>query len=69
MDGKKLFEFVSKRDDALARRIIFVSGDTVSPDTQAFFQSTGTRWLSKPFTKAQVLEKVNEMPEEQPALT
>ena len=68
MDGKKLFQFVSTGDNALAHRIIFVTGDTVSPDTQAFFQSTGNRWLSKPFTKAQVLELVKDVLEEEEAL-
>ena len=66
MDGRTLFETVKKRDPALAHRIIFVTGDTVSPDTQAFFQDTGNRWLSKPFSITQVTETVNEVLEEEP---
>jgi PAS domain S-box-containing protein len=58
LDGRQFFEIVNKQDSVLARRIIFATGDTVSPETQAFFTSTGNRWLSKPFTKAQVLEVV-----------
>jgi two-component system NtrC family sensor kinase len=61
MDGRKFFEIVRKQDAALADRIVFVTGDTVSPDTQEFFEATGNRWLSKPFSIAQVTATVNEV--------
>ncbi|MGD1019627.1 MAG: ATP-binding protein [Verrucomicrobiia bacterium] len=65
MDGRKFFETVKKRNPALAHRIVFVTGDTVSPDTQAFFEETGNRWLSKPFNIAQVVDTVNEVLEKE----
>jgi CheY-like chemotaxis protein len=61
MDGRKFFEIVRKQDAALAHRIVFVTGDTVSPDTQEFFEDTGNRWLSKPFSIAQVTATVKEV--------
>ncbi len=61
MDGRKLFETVKKQDPALAHRIVFITGDTVSADTQAFFEDTGNRWLSKPFRIAQITDTVNEV--------
>jgi two-component system NtrC family sensor kinase len=61
MDGRKFFETVKRQNPALAHRIVFVSGDTVSADTQAFFENTGTRWLSKPFSIAQVTDMANEV--------
>ena len=61
MDGRKFFETVKKQNPALAHRIVFVTGDTVSPDTQAFFKDTGNRWVSKPFNIAQVTDTANEV--------
>ncbi len=40
---------VRQRDPALARRIIFITGDTVSPDTRAFLQRVSNPVLAKPF--------------------
>jgi two-component system NtrC family sensor kinase len=49
MDGATFFREVSRRDPALAKRIIFITGDTVSPDTRAFLQEVSNPVLSKPF--------------------
>ena len=65
MDGRKFFETVKKQNPALAHRIVFVTGDTVSPDTQEFFEETGNRWLSKPFNNAQVVATVKEVLEKE----
>lgn len=65
MDGRKFFETVKKQNPALAHRIVFVTGDTVSADTQAFFEETGARCLSKPFSIAQVVDTVNEVLEKE----
>ena len=65
MDGRKLFETVKKQNPALAHRIVFVTGDTVSADTQAFFKDTGNHWLSKPFNVAQVTDIANDVLEKE----
>ena len=65
MDGRKLFETVKKQNPALAHRIVFVTGDTVSADTQAFFKDTGNHWLSKPFNIAQVTDIANDVLEKE----
>ncbi|MGD0060174.1 MAG: ATP-binding protein [Verrucomicrobiia bacterium] len=65
MDGRKFFETVKKYDPMLAHRMVFVTGDTVSLDTRAFFEETGNRWLSKPFNIAQVMDTVNEVLEKE----
>jgi two-component system NtrC family sensor kinase len=49
MDGADLYRSVRSRDPAQARRIIFITGDTVSPDTRAFLQRVSNPVLSKPF--------------------
>jgi two-component system NtrC family sensor kinase len=49
MDGASFYRQVRQNDPALARRIIFITGDTVSPDTRAFLQRVSNPVLSKPF--------------------
>jgi len=66
MDGVHLFETLKEKDEELAHRIIFVTGDTVSPDTRAFLESTGNRWLSKPFNVQQIIDTINEVLDDQP---
>jgi two-component system NtrC family sensor kinase len=49
MDGATFYRQVRQRDPQQARRIIFITGDTVSPDTRAFLQRVSNPVLSKPF--------------------
>jgi two-component system NtrC family sensor kinase len=49
MDGADVYRAVRQRDPAQARRFIFITGDTVSPDTRAFLQRVSNPVLSKPF--------------------
>ena len=60
MDGITFYQHVAERDPALARRIIFISGDTVSRETRAFVESAGAPFLAKPFTVRKVRELVAE---------
>lgn len=55
-DGEMLYKRVRESDPDLARRIIFVTGDTVSVKSRTFLEWTGNRWFSKPFNIAE-LEK------------
>jgi PAS domain S-box-containing protein len=61
MDGVKFFETLKNQNEALARRIIFATGDTVSPDTRAFLKDTGNPWLSKPFNIQQIIDAVDDV--------
>jgi two-component system NtrC family sensor kinase len=47
--GEKLYNSVKETYPELAKHIIFVSGDTVNPETQSFLQSTGNPYIGKPF--------------------
>jgi two-component system NtrC family sensor kinase len=49
MDGAEFYRRVRQRDPQQARRIIFITGDTVSPDTRAFLQRVSNPVLAKPF--------------------
>ncbi len=61
MDGPALYETVRNQDARLADRIIFVTGDTVSPKSRGFLERTGNRWLSKPFNIRDVEDTVHDV--------
>lgn len=61
MGGQKLYESVSQIKPHLLKRMIFSTGDTVNPVTQAFFKETGNPYLSKPFRLEDVDQLVNEV--------
>ncbi|MBM3262279.1 MAG: response regulator [candidate division Zixibacteria bacterium] len=48
-DGKQLYREIIARRPELEKRIIFITGDTVSQDTLDFVRQTGNPCLTKPF--------------------
>ena len=69
MDGAGLWREVSARHPSLARRMLFVTGDTLSPDATEFFKRSGCDGLDKPFAKADLLAKVAALLQRRPAST
>jgi two-component system NtrC family sensor kinase len=55
MDGAGLWRDVSARHPLLARCMLFVTGDTLSPDAREFLRSSRCASLDKPFSKADLL--------------
>ena len=55
LDGQGFYERLLKIKPGMARRFIFTTGDLANPKTQAFFQSSGCPYLSKPFRLEMVL--------------
>jgi CheY-like chemotaxis protein len=49
MDGAALWREVQGRAAALARRMLFVTGDTLSPSARSFLDQAGCGSLDKPF--------------------
>jgi PAS domain S-box-containing protein len=54
MDGEALYRALREQHPHLAGKIVFLTGDTVSAGSRAFLESTGNRWLSKPFNIVEV---------------
>ena len=50
VDGTAIWEWLLARDPSTAARVVFITGDTMNPDTQTFLQGTGRPVLAKPFT-------------------
>ena len=58
MDGRDLYQRLLELDRALARRTIFITGDTVSPETRSFLQQVRNPCLAKPFRVREVRETI-----------
>ncbi len=54
MDGPTLLEAIRQMNPELARRFIFISGDSVNPKTQTYLSKLGTPYLVKPFDPSEL---------------
>ena len=50
VDGRELYGLITKLSPELAKKVVFITGDTASADTRRFLESTASPVLSKPFT-------------------
>jgi len=64
VDGAALWREVRRLRPALARRMLFVTGDTLSPSARQFLDSTRCPSLNKPFSKAELLGQLHALLEE-----
>jgi two-component system NtrC family sensor kinase len=58
MGGHDLYRRLEEQGNPLARRVIFITGDTVAPETRKFLQGVHNAVLSKPFRLRDVRESV-----------
>ena len=58
LDGAGLWREVKRTQPALARRMLFVTGDTLSPTARQFLDEARCDRLNKPFAKAELLARV-----------
>jgi CheY-like chemotaxis protein len=50
MNGMDFYRFLNDKDPDLARRVIFTTGDVMSPDVKGFLSDNHNPFLAKPFT-------------------
>jgi CheY-like chemotaxis protein len=60
VDGMTLYRAIAATTPALARRVIFVTGDVAGTDAERFLEDSGCRWLAKPFRLGDLLGAVRE---------
>lgn len=60
IDGMQFYRAMAAAMPALARRVIFVTGDVVGTDAERFLDETACRWLSKPFRLTDVVRAVRD---------
>ncbi|MFV9504867.1 MAG: ATP-binding protein [Oscillochloridaceae bacterium umkhey_bin13] len=61
MSGVELYEVLVRGYPALARRLIFVTGDATRPTTHAFLEGSKLPYLLKPFTPQQLLTTLDQV--------
>jgi DNA-binding response OmpR family regulator len=60
VDGMTLYRAIAAATPALARRVIFVTGDVAGTDAERFLEESGCRWLAKPFRLGDLLRAVRD---------
>lgn len=61
MDGAALWRAVRERHPGLARRMLFVTGDTLSPGAERFLAESRCASLDKPFARDDLVGRVHEL--------
>src|SRR4030042_721401 len=56
LSGKKLYETLNKEQPDTANKIIFITGDTMTEETNDFLASSGRPFLPNPSTPAEIIE-------------
>ena len=60
VDGMTLYRAIAAATPALARRVIFVTGDVAGTDAERFLEDSGCSWLAKPFRLGDLLRAVRD---------
>ncbi len=61
VDGPVLYREIERRYPDLARRILFLTGDTLSPETREFLERSGAPSICKPFSVEDLRRAVGRM--------
>ena len=61
MDGPTLHRAITETKPALARRIVFVTGDVAGTEAERFLEESGCQWLAKPFRLADLLKVASDV--------
>jgi signal transduction histidine kinase len=64
LDGEGFYRELLRRVPALGERVIFLTGDVMSPEKRAFLDATGAPSLFKPFTPQEVRRLVHRVTSE-----
>lgn len=61
VNGEDVFRWISQFRPELASRLMFITGDTVNPQTVHALHSTGAPFIEKPFRVQEFLEMVQKV--------
>jgi len=64
MNGRELYHLIHQTDEALSRKVIFISGDTVNKSTHKFISHTGKPLVTKPFQLEELRSHIANLVEE-----
>ena len=66
MGGPELYHLIQEISESVASKVVFITGDTVSPDTHEFISQTENPVVTKPFRMEELLRTVQTLWERQP---
>ena len=58
LSGRKLYETLSEKNPDTASKIVFITGDTMTQETNDFLTSSGRPYLAKPFSPTDIIDIV-----------
>jgi len=61
MDGMELYGHILKNYPAASKRMLFITGDTLSEEIRVFLRTSNTNAIAKPFTTEQFLTGLNRL--------
>ena len=61
MDGRTFFEYLSRTNPPLKKRVIFITGDTLSGETKEFLNRVDNICLEKPFSLEEIKSALSEL--------
>jgi len=61
MDGPAFYRAIAATSPTLARRVIFVTGDVAGTEAGRFLETSGCRWLPKPFRLADLVRAARDV--------
>jgi PAS domain S-box-containing protein len=61
VSGMRLYEIMKERYPSSVEKVMFITGDAITPSTQDFLDSAGRPYLTKPFNPKVAVELVEEM--------
>ena len=61
MNGQELYRLIEESSENLARRVIFITGDTVNSKTHEFVSATGNLIMNKPFQMAELRTHIGQL--------
>ena len=61
MSGSELYHLMEESLPELAQKVIFMTGDTMSPNTSAFISSVDNHTMSKPFTMKELQLQIRKL--------
>ncbi len=59
--GRELYLYIQKHHPEIAEKVIFITGDVLSKDTQSFLQITNNRFIEKPFDVDALVAMLNDL--------
>jgi CheY-like chemotaxis protein len=68
LSGAEFFAAIKRKGAAMERKIIFVTGDLMNPETLQFVESTGRPWIGKPFDIDSITRTISECLQESTAV-